>query len=165
MKAATGHATAVISADRVYRYELRRTWDPARGAVRWIMLNPSTADADTDDATIRRCVAFTRAWGYGGILVHNLFALRAVNPRTLRTHPDPIGPDNAAHLYGHITDAGMTVCAWGTGGALDCRGAIVAARLRLRGTPLHHLGVTVAGHPLHPLYLSAAARPRPWNER
>lgn len=161
MKAATGHATATISANHVYRYELRRTWDPLRGAVRWIMLNPSTADARTDDRTIGRCIGFTRAWGYGAIIVHNLFALRATDPRALRSHPDPIGPDNEAHLLGY-TDAMMTVCAWGTGGALHGRGPAVAAALHQGGEPLHRLGVTAAGHPLHPLYLPARARPQPW---
>jgi hypothetical protein len=70
-------ARAEVSADGVYRYRLSRWWTEGITGVTWIMLNPSTASADVDDATIRKCQKFARAWGYGGISVFNIFALRS----------------------------------------------------------------------------------------
>lgn len=64
--------SAVLSPDGVYRYELRRSWNP-RPACGWIMLNPSRADATDDDPTVRRCLGFASAWGYGSLLIHNLY--------------------------------------------------------------------------------------------
>jgi hypothetical protein len=75
-----GHDRAACPVCEVYRYELRRVWDAQLGLACWVMLNPSTADANEDDPTIRRCVNFARTWGYGGIVVRNLFALRATDP-------------------------------------------------------------------------------------
>lgn len=75
--------TAELSACGSYRYELRRVWgDPARLAC-FLMLNPSTATAEADDPTIRRCVGYAKAWQFDGILVRNLFALRATDPAAL----------------------------------------------------------------------------------
>lgn len=145
--------SAVLSSCGTYRYELHRTWDRALGRVAWIMLNPSTADATVDDPTIRRCVGFARTWGYGGIVVRNLFALRATNPKGLRRVEDPIGPYNDAYLYSGADADALTVCAWGAHGRYLDRQAQVLELLRHR--PLHHLstGLTSGGSPKHPLYL------------
>lgn len=153
--------SAVISECGTYRYELRRTWDPQRPVVEWVMLNPSTADGVTDDPTIRRCVGFAYSWGYGGIVVRNLFALRATDPAELRDHTDPVGPENEAHLGQTPSDGALTVCAWGAHGGLRNRGAAVRDLLAARG-PIYHLGLTKAGHPRHPLYLPASARATWW---
>jgi hypothetical protein len=140
-----------------YRYDLVRRWNyGGTGLVRWIMLNPSTADAEVDDATIRRCCGFARAWGYDGILVHNLYALRATDPAELRRHPDPIGPENDAYLASTVF--GPTVCAWGVHAAPD-RASGVLAMLRARGITPACLGRTKHGQPRHPLYLPATAQP------
>lgn len=85
---------AHLSACGAYRYALRRTWDPARPAALFVGLNPSTADAERDDPTTRRCVRFARDWGFGGLLVGNLFAYRATRPRDLRAAAEPVGPEN-----------------------------------------------------------------------
>ena len=71
--------SAIISECEQYRYELRRIWQPKKGLVCWVMLNPSIADANIDDPTIRRCIGYTAKWGYGGRVVVNLFALRATS--------------------------------------------------------------------------------------
>lgn len=166
------HTDAVISADGHYRYRLRRWWTEAPRFVRFIMLNPSIADATTDDPTIRRCVAFAQAWNYGGILVHNLYALRSTDPRVLGRHPDPWGPQNDLHLTGGADpqDAvDLTVCAWGANPMVELRRTTVAATracevvdlLRLNGTVPHHIGLTKAGHPRHPLYVRGDTRPAP----
>lgn len=148
-----GHeSTAILSDDGLYRYTLGRRW--AKGpAAFWIMLNPSTADAALDDPTIRRCIGFTRAWGYSALTVVNLFALRATNPAQLYRHPDPIGPANDAHIVTQAQRHQIAIAAWGTHGHLLDRSAYVQ-RL-VDGIPLHCLGTTRGGHPRHPLYVRA----------
>src|SRR5262245_19133112 len=89
---------ALISPCGLYRYWLTRTWDNSLRRVCWVMLNPSTADAEQDDPTIRRCVGFARSWGAGGIIVVNLFAFRASDPKALLRAADPVGPDNDGHI-------------------------------------------------------------------
>lgn len=76
---------AVISDDGRYRYRLWRTWAPELPRMAWIMLNPSTADAEVDDPTIRRCVGFAKREGCGGIEVVNLYAYRSTDPSVLGT--------------------------------------------------------------------------------
>jgi hypothetical protein len=153
---------AALSDCGTYRYELRRTWgDPTRLAC-FLMLNPSTATAEEDDATIRRCVGFAKAWRLGGICVRNLFALRATDPAALARHTDPVGPDNDQWLT-TPAPAAVTVAAWGTHGSLRNRDRHVRALLDDAGIALHHLGeLTIDGHPRHPLYLPAGLTPAPW---
>lgn len=103
---------ALISECGLYRYRLWRRWGIGPHAT-WIMLNPSTADADLDDPTIRRCIGFARAWGFSAIEVVNLFALRATNPRELGRSADPIGPDNDRHLSEAGRAAELRIAAWG----------------------------------------------------
>lgn len=158
-------AAATFSPDpgRTYRYALMRRWDPARPVAAFIMLNPSTADAVKHDSTSRRCVGFARSWGAGGILLVNLFALRATDPRELRTHPDPVGPHNdlvLAWLPTAATDfVTPVVAAWGVHGAFRGRGREVASQLEARGVRLSCLGLSQAGHPKHPLYLPGTTTP------
>lgn len=157
----TGHA--VISPCGTYRYELNRVWDwdSARSVVGWIMLNPSVADAEHDDPTIRRCMGFARRWGHGGIVVRNLFALRATDPRQLRRHPDPVGPVNPAHLAQAVHDA-FTVCAWGSHPMAAAPGKRLVDGLLSAGVDVRCLGTTRNGHPRHPLYVKGDADPIPY---
>jgi len=125
------------------------------------MLNPSTADAEIDDPTIRRCIGFSSAFGYGGIVVGNLFAWRATEPSALKEVADPIGPSNDSHLAKIISDAPLVICAWGTAGNLYGRDREVLRMIRDAGKVPHCLRVTKGGHPSHPLYLSATLKPVP----
>ena len=93
---------AVISHDDKYRYQLSRIWDEEKPMVLFIMLNPSTADADVDDPTIRRVVNFAKSWGYGGVFVGNLYAFRSTDPKVLRYIDDPIGEENIQHIQSLI---------------------------------------------------------------
>lgn len=156
--------TADISPDGVYRYTLNRIWGAGHGLLPWIMLNPSTADHELDDPTIRRCMAFARRDGYSGITVTNLYAFRATNPRDLLTAADPVGPRNDSVLRRLLLTAaaqGLPVLAsWGVNANPDR----VAQLLEWPGADrLHSIGgVTADGHPRHPLYLPKTAEVAPW---
>ena len=158
-----GLSGAAFSPDKAYRYVLTRTWDVALPAMTWVMLNPSTADAMTDDPTIRRCKAFARREGCGGISVVNLFGLRATDPRALREHADPVGPVNDWFVRLHVQGASRAVAAWGAHGTLRGRAAEVARKLEATpGIRLECLGVTADGSPRHPLYVRSDAPLVPW---
>lgn len=150
--------SAIISDCGAYRYRLERTWDPELPRVAFLMLNPSTADAEADDPTIRRCIGFAKSWGFGGLIVGNLFALRSTDPKALYSHPDPIGPENNGHLRTISVDAETIVCAWGAHGAFRDRGREVAKMLDFCN--LAALKVTKEGHPGHPLYIAADVQPK-----
>jgi hypothetical protein len=144
----------------LYRYLLWRRWRPGGDWLAWVMLNPSTAGAADDDATIERCRRRSARLGFGGLLVVNLFAWRATDPAALRLAEDPIGPHNDEALAFAARHAQLIVCAWGAGGAFDRRAAAVLEGLR--GRPLYALGFTVAGHPRHPLYVAYREPARRW---
>jgi hypothetical protein len=148
---------AMLSPDGRYRYRLTRRWaDGPHLAI--IGLNPSTADGYVDDPTIRRCVGFAQAWGYGQLTVVNLFAWRARNPRELLRCPDPVGRDNDRVLR-LVTDAAdLVVDAWGAF-PMAIERAATLERLGIR-TDRFDLGRTAGGHPRHPLYLRADVEPR-----
>ena len=142
--------------DNCFRYELRRVWDAARRLLVVCMLNPSTADHEKDDPTILALMHFARLWGYGGLLIVNLFALRSPSPKALLQREDRIGPKNsafinAAQAYASV-NGGRLLAAWGNGGSLDdradwfCSRAYHAHRLELVC-----LGTTRQWAPKHPM--------------
>lgn len=147
-------SSAVLSDCGLYRYCLIRQWadGPTCG---FIMLNPSTADATLDDPTIRRCIGFAKREGCGGLLVANLFAFRATDPRKMADADDPIGPHADEHLR-RIADTvdGPLIAAWGAHWMAGERAEQVKSTF---GNRLMCLGVTKDGHPRHPLYVKADA--------
>jgi hypothetical protein len=149
----------VRDASARYRYRLWRTWDARLPRVAFVMLNPSTADHRQDDPTIRRCIGMSRAWGYGGLVVVNLFAYRTPDVAALRQAADPVGPDNDRHVVAACRRAAAVVLAWGVHGTLGDRDQAVLALLGPRRRPLLCLGTTRDGHPRHPLYLPRGIRP------
>jgi hypothetical protein len=163
---ALGTDTASFSGDGAYRNFLTRAWGESAPAV-WIMLNPSTADAFDDDPTIRRCISFTRrlAPEAGGLIVVNLYALRATDPAELWTHPDPVGPAGDYYLISRAASVRAVIAAWGVHGARNGRGAQVAAELTAAGVKLMCLGTTKDGHPRHPLYLANNTELEPYTMR
>lgn len=154
-------ANALISPCGRYRYWLLRVWDdnPRKNYVLWVMLNPSTADATQDDPTIRRCIAFSKAWGYDGLIVCNLYGYRATKPVDLWKASDPVGPENDFHLEsgGHCSK--KMIAAWGANAQPE-RAAHVTKLLSKFGE-LCALGVTKDRQPKHPLYLPGALQPQP----
>lgn len=141
--------------DGPYRYLLWRRWADAASLL-FIMLNPSTADAQRDDPTLRRCLGFAHAWGFGAVEVVNLFAWRATDPRELRRAADPIGPDNDREILAAAARNQAIVAAWGVHGALRERDRQV--RGLLAGVRMHCLARAGNGAPRHPLYVRATAR-------
>jgi hypothetical protein len=148
---------AAIDPSGLYRYSLWRIWDHAIPGVLFVMLNPSTADANIDDPTIRRCIGFAKAWGYGSLEVVNLFAYRTTNPDELRKCEDPIGPENDAYIRKALSLADKVITAWGTKGALLNRNSVVMELLKPHDP--HCLDKSKDGHPKHPLYISADRKP------
>lgn len=158
--------TAVFGGPRdCYRYSLARDWDRALPAVLFVMMNPSTADAFADDATIAKVTKFARRWGFGRLLIGNVHAYRCTDQARLVETPDPIGPDNDGHLLAMAAEASRIVMAYGTPKivALRARGPAVARMLIAAGHKLHALRVSVAGVPWHPLCLPDDTEPHPWS--
>lgn len=148
---------AVLSNCRTYRYMLWRVWDEDAAIMNVIGLNPSTADETQDDPTIRRCVDFARQWGYGGLVMTNLFAYRATDPKVLATVADTVGPENDQHLRIQAYEAGMVVAAWGAHPLAVPRSETV--RPLLERFHVMCLGMTKDGAPKHPLYLPKTTKP------
>lgn len=146
---------ATFSGDRLYRYKLWRIWDETKRPALFIGLNPSTADENIDDPTIRRCIDFAMQWGEGGLIMANLFAYRSTDPKELKGIADPVGRDNDEYLLDAHRKAGITVLAWGNGGTYLNRGDIVSKML----PGAAHLRITKQGQPQHPLYLPKNTRP------
>jgi hypothetical protein len=125
------------------------------------MLNPSIADHRLDDPTIRRCIDFSRRWGFGGLVVVNLFAFRASSPRELLAAADPVGAGNRRAISSACRAASCVVVAWGVHGGRWDRGAKVLAMIR-EEIPLFCLGSTKNSQPRHPLYVRGDAALLPW---
>jgi hypothetical protein len=163
---------AVLSPCGLYRYTLGRTWDDGGTRVNFIMLNPSTADAEVDDPTIKKCVRYAQSWSHGGLVVTNLYAFRATQPKDLWKAVDSVGPDNDEHLEHEARAADIVVCAWGNGGSpvwrkggwQRGRGPVVLQMLDAWGIEPRMLKVTGEGMPAHPLYLPEDLVPKTWEE-
>jgi len=146
---------ANFSECRKYRYALWRTWDDSKPYAMFIGLNPSTADETEDDPTIRRCIGYSKSWGFGGLCMVNLFAFRATEPRDLMSSKEPVGCENDLWIKRLANDAGVIVAAWGNDGSFMGRSEMVTASL----TDLKCLKMNKTGEPAHPLYQPGSALP------
>ena len=149
--------SAVLSPCERYRYRLGREIGLFGPIAAVIMVNPSTANADTDDATIRRLVGFGKRFGWSSVIVGNVFAYRATDVRDLAHADDPIGPDNPGHLENILGEADIAVVAWGTLSKLPPalrEGWRTVSQIGASlGVPLKCFAVAKDGHPRHPLML------------
>lgn len=154
---------AVLDGD--YRYHLTRRWGPKIDTVVWVMLNPSTADADVDDPTIRRCISFSAELGADSLRVVNLYAYRSTDPKHLLAVEDPVGPMNNTVIRETLLAAramrSPVIGAWGVNARADRVSEFVTIADECR-VPLHCLGITKSGMPRHPLYVLGSTRPTPW---
>lgn len=147
---------ALISLDRNYRYSLWRIWDFDMPLIMFIGLNPSTAGIVNDDPTIRRLIEYTKAWGFGGFFIGNIFAYRTSDPRLLRETKKPVGSDNTKHLKVMASVCDKIIFMWGNGGTYKNKHLKVIKKFQGRG---YCFKITNAGNPYHPLYLSKEFKP------
>ncbi|MDB6178788.1 DUF1643 domain-containing protein [Paracoccus sp. Z330] len=153
---------AVFSDCLAYRYALTREWGPGQ-RIAYVMLNPSTADERRNDPTIERCERRARQLGFGAMQIVNLFAFRATDPRDLKRAAHPVGAMNDRILTEAVGWADRVLCAWGVHGVHHARDQEVLGLLREHSSKLCHLGLTRAGQPRHPLYISYATALVPWD--
>lgn len=147
--------SAVLSADGVYRYRLERPVADAGLVAAVLMVNPSIADHQVDDPTIRKTVGFAQRLGIRKVIVGNLFAFRSAEIKDLRSARDPIGPENDAHLVQIMRDAEIHIVAWGAQAKLPevlrKRWQFIVRTADRLGVELHCIGLNDDGHPKHPL--------------
>lgn len=156
-------SSAVYSPCEKYRYALTRTWDSAGPRLLFVMLNPSKATEMANDPTIERCERRSKVLGYGSFRVCNLFGLRETDPARLKRARRPEGPDNAAQITEALAWCDDALCAWGAHGTHRGQAAKLMPLFQKSGKPLCALGVTKGGHPRHPLYVSYATQPEPFD--
>ena len=146
---------AILSPCQQYRYILWRTWSAEpQSPIVFVGLNPSTADGEQDDPTIRRCMSFAKSFGYSSLLMLNIYAFRATNPKALKHALDPVGPDNN-YVLNNMYLKSKTVACWGTNVPEDMEKRILSIP-----RDWWCLGQTKAGHPKHPLYLKQSTQLR-----
>lgn len=155
--------TAHVSYCGNYRYTLTRTWESRPRVCAFIGLNPSTADATQDDPTIRKCIGFAKKWGYGGIVMLNLYAWRATKPADLfkaqSEGKDVVGPENSLQYllaYLRYFDCSRVIAAWGKNGG----GYGIRVKAHVHG--LMYLRLNGDGSPAHPLYIPYDVQPQPF---
>lgn len=163
-------SSAVISECGRYRYRLYRSWSDGPFVV-FLMFNPSTADATVNDPTIRKCIGFAERWGFPGLTVVNLFALRSTDPRAISKalYGDAVGPDNDAEILTACATSTELVAAWGCGQHMKGHRDRAAKALRLiRETypvlKISCLGRSADGSPRHPLMLPYTTQLEPFSE-
>ena len=158
------HSGAIISDDKLYRYALWRQWDASKPGCNFVLLNPSTADADTDDATIIRLSARAKQAGFGSLAVTNAYAFRATSPVTLKTFArkggDPIGPQNERALFAFARNAKAVLIGWGThvDEVIPDRQRNLLSFFSAMGVDVYDLGRNNDGTPKHPLYIAYNVR-------
>ena len=150
---------ATFSPCRRWRYLLWRRWDEAKPAANFLMLNPSTADEAKLDPTCARARDYAERWGYGALIVTNVFAFRNTDPNRMKAVKDPIGKDNDAAIVRAAKESALVVCAWGNHGAFLDRSTEILRMMKAKGIALHALRVNANGEPAHPLYLPGKLKP------
>jgi hypothetical protein len=153
---------AQFSSCRRWRYLLWRRWDAKKPLANFLMLNPSTADEFKLDPSCTRARNYVEQWGFGGILITNIFGWRATDPADMKAAREPVGRGNDAAILEAARAARLVVCAWGNHGAHRERAANVVHLLRAKAIELNYLQMNGSGQPAHPLYLSGKLKPLPW---
>lgn len=152
---------AIFDSTERYRYWWARQWNKDLPIANFVMLNPSTADAKRSDPTVTRCHRYVERWGFGSLIVTNIFAYRSTDPKQLRLVDDPIGEETDDYIIRAADLSDLIVVAWGVHGDHLGRGHDVLSLLCDRH--LFALGTTKSGSPRHPLYLASNLLPNAYN--
>ena len=151
--------TAWISTCGRYRHSLGRHWDREKGFVLFIGLNPSTADSEADDPTIRRCIRFARDWGYGGLEMCNLYDWRATDPKQLPRRGFAVSDKNDPTLRCRVSDSGIVIAAWGAVPWAKERIDELFRTVFTDDKRWHCLKLLKNDFPQHPLFVPATTKP------
>jgi hypothetical protein len=152
--------SAVLSVDGLFRYELRRSCGLGEGKVTWVMFNPSTADAEVNDPTIRRCIDFSQRWGFAEMIVVNLLPIRSPDPKeawawhrsyTDFGYPAPEFFTNAEYIDRAADESEKVIAAWGS-----LAGDLGWSTRDNHAIAFWCLGINSDGQPKHPLYVAKA---------
>lgn len=160
--------SAVISDCGKYRYRLDRECDAGSLVIAYFGINPSTADASIDDATVRKWRGFSTRLGARRFIVGNVFAYRATDVRELAHCADPVGPLNRTYLYGIAAEADVLIPCWGSRDKLPRQIRYVLdlamSDLLATGKPVKAFGRSKSGDPLHPLMLGYDTPINAWKD-
>ena len=159
MAVVSSDSGAQFSACRRWRYLLWRRWDPALPVANFLMLNPSTADEWKLDPSCTRARLYAERWGYGALIVTNVFGWRATDPQEMKAVRDPVGRGNDRAILRAARESAIVVCAWGNHGAHRGRSDAVRELLQKAQIEARVLRMNAGGEPAHPLYLPARLKP------
>lgn len=159
--------SALISEDERFRYSLLRVWRPKSidedRRICWVMLNPSVADANIDDSTVKRCIAYSINWGYDSLEVVNLYALRATDQKELGFF-NVVGERNDEEIVAAVSRAERVIAAWGVPKLKKTEARIKDVEELIWPHAMDCLKLTKDGHPQHPLYVRGDAQPIVYRE-
>lgn len=160
--------SAIISACGHYRYRLDRAVAASGPVYAFFGVNPSTADASVNDATVRKWIGFTKTWGGSRFIVGNVFAYRSRDVKALAAVDDPFGDEIGDHVTDIITEADILVPCWGVidkvPPKLHFAFDVLMDALVASGKPVKHFGLTKSGDPKHPQMLSYKTALQPWGD-
>jgi hypothetical protein len=165
-------AGACFSHDRKERFALWRRWSDG-DLLGFLLLNPSIADEQILDPTLKRCAGFAQRAGYGGMEITNLFPLVSTDPNGLATFDHSAGkPRNLAHIR-DLAERTRLVLGFGDVCAAGWLRSLALPVLRdlatvLDGLTVYALATTDNGLPRHPLargraHIPSTARPEPYD--
>lgn len=151
---------ATISECGKYRHDLYREWNNSKETMVWVMLNPYTADGSQDDNTIRKCIAYAKAWNYGSFHVVNLFDIRLTDSKELKKKENPFTHDCFQIALAKIKLCkGIVLCGWGNEGLIKERSQAFKQYMKFYNVKLFCLKTNKNGEPTHPLYLKKELTP------
>lgn len=162
--------SAVLSPCGLYRYRLDRVVGVTGSVYAFFGVNPSTADANIDDATVRKWIGFTKAWGGSRFMAGNVWPLRSTDVRALATAVRwlDVGRENQRHILAMVDEADILVPCWGDRAKVPrlMHNELDALLSLLVGTrkPVMHFGLTKGGDPKHPLMLGYSTPLQPWSQ-